>query len=295
MSVAKLLDPTVFAGLPESIQLKVLEATIEAEAIAAPRRAAFNKAFAAFQAEVSNPIKDRTAKVEKDGRKLYEFDYADLASCLDACRPFLSKHGLSVSQPLRSEGGTMWIDTILRHEEGHEVRIGSVRAGADDRALKDLAGNVTYMRRYSYCSGLGIAAEEDKDQQGEMMVEADRKAHGKNAPPPMRRSDPVRRDPEPEKPAPTRKVSQPGPPPPEDDAFPGDAPVEPELVLTDEQRADEDKFLMELGDLDERDAVERVWQKWKPHFIETMSTELQKAMHAHVKDRQFAIANLGVA
>ena len=103
---------------------------------------------------------------EKNARG-HKHEYADLTEVWRVARPVLAKNGLAVLQIFdRGETGTILI-TLLTHESGQfvESRL-PLMAVTDYHAL---GSAVTYSRRYSLASILGIApAGEDDDGQATM-------------------------------------------------------------------------------------------------------------------------------
>lgn len=120
------------------------------------------KALAAAQAELKNPVKDKTAVMEKDGRRLYKYSYADFAGALEMIRPIISKHGLALTQnPYMLGGNYVMLDTRLLHESGewigNDYPVGLV---ADHRTL---GSSMSYARRHAAFPLLGIQGEEEDD------------------------------------------------------------------------------------------------------------------------------------
>lgn len=118
-------------------------------------------AFAAFisaLAEMQNPAKNAVVKVP--GK--YTFEYADLASILDAVRPVLGRHALGLIQPVNSRDGQLIVSTSIIHSSG-EVVAASEIAVAQPRTPQEVGSLVTYLRRYQISSLLGIAADDDDD------------------------------------------------------------------------------------------------------------------------------------
>lgn len=119
-------------------------------------------ALAAFQAELPGVKKTKTAKVEgKDGRRGYEYSYADLADVSQTVLPLLGKHGLSFSsKPTLDERGQFVLAYVLRHAAGDsDAGTYPLPTGRP----QDVGSAITYARRYALCSVTGIAAEEDDD------------------------------------------------------------------------------------------------------------------------------------
>ena len=90
--------------------------------------------------------------------------YADLASLRDAVMPSLSKHGLSVVQmPTLHETHGFCLHTMLMHASGQylELFYPLIRHDKPQQTGSDL----TYARRHSLASLVGVASEEDDDGQ----------------------------------------------------------------------------------------------------------------------------------
>jgi hypothetical protein len=109
----------------------------------------------------------------------YNKKYADLAALINATRPALGKHGLSVIQvPRVIQGRAVELSTMLLHSSGEFLAQdlvlpafqtlkdddGGVRGERFDAQTIGIA--ITYGRRYSYGSILSLAAEDDDDGNG---------------------------------------------------------------------------------------------------------------------------------
>lgn len=120
-----------------------------------------NPAFAAAAAalgELQNPGFSRTVKTDK-----YRFDYAELSVILNGVRPILAKHGLFLVQPTSNPApGVITVTTRLIYKDGTVVAEGTL-SRKDEAAIQQTGSAITYLRRYSLCSLLGIAADEDDD------------------------------------------------------------------------------------------------------------------------------------
>ncbi len=88
--------------------------------------------------------------------------YADLAAVWDAIRGPLSKNGLSITQTIEPINGTgTYLRTTLRHASGQWVS--SMYPLPDSAKPQEMGSALTYGRRYSLSSLVGIAADEDDD------------------------------------------------------------------------------------------------------------------------------------
>ena len=93
--------------------------------------------------------------------------FADLGAMIEASRPVLAKHSLSLSQfPTAGERGDIGITTILMHASGEwlENTITLPVEIEKGKSQAQVAGSlITYLRRYSWAAVLGLYAEEDAD------------------------------------------------------------------------------------------------------------------------------------
>jgi hypothetical protein len=89
--------------------------------------------------------------------------YADLESVWDACRDLLAKNGLSVIQmPGNYFEGRMWLVTRLCHNSGEWIEQEmSIPVNKPD--AHGCASAITYMRRLSVASFVGVVPSDDDD------------------------------------------------------------------------------------------------------------------------------------
>jgi hypothetical protein len=90
----------------------------------------------------------------------FKSKYADLASVWDACRVPLSKHGLSILQPVKADGAKVTVTTILAHSSGEWIEE-SLTMTAGQNTPQGVGSAITYGRRYGLASMVGIAPEDD--------------------------------------------------------------------------------------------------------------------------------------
>lgn len=113
-------------------------------------------AMAKAQSQIETAIKDKT-------NPHYKSKYADLGAIWDACRKALTENGLSVMQwPLHSEDGRAHVETLLSHSSGESIsRVFSIPVGKQD--AHGFGSAITYLRRFSLASVVGVVADEDDD------------------------------------------------------------------------------------------------------------------------------------
>lgn len=92
--------------------------------------------------------------------------YADLGAVIETSRPVLGKFGLSVSQFPVSVGDRVGVTTILMHESGEWLEDTLTFSVTDSKGLSLAQSSgvvISYARRYSWASVLGLYADEDTD------------------------------------------------------------------------------------------------------------------------------------
>ena len=118
------------------------------------------QALAEARSEFAPIRKSRTVKISGP-KGTYSFDYAEFDVSLDATMPALSRHGLSVMQPV----GIGVLRTIICHKGGARIVSTTTLPSADD--IKTLGGYITYLKRYCYNALLCLAADVDMDDMPE--------------------------------------------------------------------------------------------------------------------------------
>lgn len=101
------------------------------------------------------------------GTKGYGYQYADLTAIIPVINPLLKKHKLSYAQPLKGNS----IETIIFHiESGESISsIIDIPQGVQLKGMNDfqvLGSAITYLRRYSLASILGLITDADLDACG---------------------------------------------------------------------------------------------------------------------------------
>jgi hypothetical protein len=98
--------------------------------------------------------------------------YADLAEMVRASRPALTKNGLSIIQQiLPNSDGQNILNTILCHSSGQyiESRMRIIPAKND---IQSMGSYITYLKRYSYGSLVGIVTSSEDDDGEVAMIES---------------------------------------------------------------------------------------------------------------------------
>lgn len=118
-------------------------------------------ALVAAVAELQSIPKSRTATVPTKSGGSYSYDYADLGDSLDVVRPVLAKYRLAVLQPVETVDGRTGVSTMILHASGEQMVFGPLFMPAGDGSPQAIGSSITYARRYSLLSALGLATEDD--------------------------------------------------------------------------------------------------------------------------------------
>jgi len=116
-------------------------------------------ALAKAQAEMPVAVFDATNPFLKS-------KYASLGAVIHASRPILAKHKLSLVQFPISDATGIGVESILTHESGEFIaeRISIPLTEEKGKTKVQCAGStLTYLRRYSWASILGMYSDDDSD------------------------------------------------------------------------------------------------------------------------------------
>jgi ERF superfamily len=115
---------------------------------------AFADAFAKVQAELQNPPKNKI-------NPHFKSKYVDLSDGLDVIRKTLGKHGIAFIQSTKAENGFIMLHTRLAHKSGEWIESTYPVGGMGKH--QEMGSALTYARRYSLFSLVGVAGEDDDD------------------------------------------------------------------------------------------------------------------------------------
>ena len=116
---------------------------------------AFNTSLREFQAE--------QGIIDTDAPFMERGSYATWPQLRDSTRVTLAKHKLSIIQhPARTQQNPTMI-TMLKHDNGYyEIYESPITKESEYLEPKEMGKHITYFKRYTYSSVLGLATEEDK-------------------------------------------------------------------------------------------------------------------------------------
>lgn len=113
------------------------------------------KALSMAQAEINVAIKSSS-------NPFFKSSYANLQSIIEASRPALCKHGLSVLQHMVTDNGTDYLVTMLGHSSGQWIS-SRMKIAPQKTDVQSLGSYITYLRRYMYAALVGVYDGEDDD------------------------------------------------------------------------------------------------------------------------------------
>lgn len=115
------------------------------------------EALSKFQKEVPAIVMDSEVKVATSGGPGYKFAFATLENCIWTIKETMSASWLAYTQIVVSDG----VITMLMHSSGEYLRwfFGLEFKGKP----QEIGSLISYMRRYSLFSILGIVGQEDDD------------------------------------------------------------------------------------------------------------------------------------
>jgi hypothetical protein len=125
-------------------------------------------ALAKAQAQLVNPEKSLVATIRSEGPRGVErtFRYAPLSSGLDIVRKTLSQHEIATVQTtsIDETAGIVRLNTVLAHASGEWIASDwPVCPIAETERPQRMGAALTYARRYSLFTLVGIAGEDDLD------------------------------------------------------------------------------------------------------------------------------------
>lgn len=119
------------------------------------------KSLAAFQQEVP---------VIHKGTQGYGYSYADLPKIFETINPLMKKHGLGFTQLIN---GTDLVTVLFHSETGESIESKTeIPQNVQLKGMNDfqvLGSAITYLRRYSLSSILGLVTDKDTDASGEQL------------------------------------------------------------------------------------------------------------------------------
>ncbi len=183
-------------------------------------------ALAKAQAAFGPVVKNRTVHVRSD-KGNYSFEYATLDVVFDATRAALNANELAIIQPFTAQEDACELRTMLVHASGSYLELRYTFPKPLD--IQKLGSALTYIRRYSVASLLGLSSEEDDDGNVADGNQRDIKSRGNPPAPPKAQNRPQERPAPKEEPRPQPKAAS-APQANVASAAPKTEPIEPQVI-----------------------------------------------------------------
>lgn len=135
-------------------------------------------ALAAAQGQFKPIAKNRTVTIKPREGPAYQFKYADLETILAAVRPGLAANGLAFVQVIHSDQGGAVMQSAILHSAGGALVSEFGLPSAGERDPKQYGALLTYIRRYMATAMLGVAADDDLEEDGKDAGEDKRSMEG---------------------------------------------------------------------------------------------------------------------
>lgn len=119
----------------------------------------FAKALVAATSNIQGAIKD-------SNNPYFKTKYADLNSVIEAIRKPLADQGITFLQRVH-EGTTPKLETILVYSSGEILSMGVLALPTEKLTPQAFGSALTYCRRYSLATALGVAAHDDDGNEAE--------------------------------------------------------------------------------------------------------------------------------
>ena len=121
-----------------------------------------SESTAKLDAALAKAQGDFQAAIKDSNNPAFKSKYADLSAVMEAIRPALIKHGISVTQwPVHSEDDRVHMVTRIAHD-GEWMR-GIFSMPVMKRDAHGYGSTVTYLRRYCIASCFGVISDLDDD------------------------------------------------------------------------------------------------------------------------------------
>lgn len=122
-------------------------------------------ALLAAQKIIGGVVKDKTGTIQTNKGGSYSYKYSDLASVLDEVKGPLNDNGILILQTPSADANSVTVNTRLLHESGQWIEE-ALCMPVSISTPQGFGSAITYCRRYSLQSMVGLKAEDDdgKDQ-----------------------------------------------------------------------------------------------------------------------------------
>lgn len=124
--------------------------------------AEFGKDLVSLISSLKGLPKNKEVEVEMKSGKKFKFKYTTLDIILEKIK---ANDKFSLLQPIFHEDGVAYVENILIHTTGEILKSGKYKLKMrDGSSMQDDGAIITYTRRYSLGSFLGVATDEESDE-----------------------------------------------------------------------------------------------------------------------------------
>jgi hypothetical protein len=123
-----------------------------------------------FQEKVKDPARDKVVDVKPKQGRAYQFKYADLEAILTGQRPLLSECDLVLDQVTKIDGSMIVLISTLSHVPTNESMVSEYPVGSTGLGHQQLSAALTYSRRLSASTILGITTTDDNDMKDDVDI-----------------------------------------------------------------------------------------------------------------------------
>lgn len=160
------------------------------------RQRLVEKLFAVQQQAWKLP-RDKTANIPTQRGGRIQYSYTSLTGLMEAVAPVLAEHNLYLHwfHDVRPEDGECLVEAVVAcADSGEQRRSGHVRIPIANDTPQAIGSGITYGRRYTAASLLGLVSDDDDDgQQGSGRPQQTRQKPQRQASKPQRKSQPQRK------------------------------------------------------------------------------------------------------
>lgn len=121
-------------------------------------------ALAEAQAELEQPKRSRTVRVQTRDGGSFEYHYAELTDVISAAKAVLAPRGIAFIQPAETDLERKLVRVWTAFLKGEQrLDFGPLEMPLPSADVQTIGSAITYGRRYLLSTALGIAAEHDDD------------------------------------------------------------------------------------------------------------------------------------
>ena len=163
------------------------------------------KSLIAAKAEMAPLIAAQTANVKMKTGGTYSYSFAELADVYRVSEAALGKHGIAIFQNVwtSTETSTATVETMLYHAASDQSFTGGHIEMRAAGTPQDMGSAITYARRYSLVSTVGLATQDDDGSAATTAAQSRQATNGKA---------PQATKPPAPKPKPVAAIAEPEPP-----------------------------------------------------------------------------------